>query len=232
MADIGDAVTWQNLLPLSVPVLAYADGPASRWPPEALKALAGRIAGSITVLADETYSIFDAEAGDAGNPAVATAVADRFQAREVSTAYTNTDNCPDLTRALRTKGLFWTDSQFWPEPGCYLWAAAPGITPGRIPPWCPVSPVAVQDRWLGSYNLSTTFHGWPAVKAPPPLPPPPSPGEDDMFVMIRDPQGHVATFNGRDWWPVTDTVSMTAFEGAGIKVVEVTQAQFDSITKR
>lgn len=192
MPDILDAVTWTNLEALSGPVLGYSDGPVSKWPPAAFQALGGRVAGLITVLADEGQAIFDSEAGNAGTDRVATAVADRFQARRFSTCYTNADNLPGLTRSLRAKGVFWTDSQFWPEPGCYLWAAAPGVTPGRLPAWCPVSPVAVQDRPMGGYDVSTTFHGWPFVTAPPPPtpppPPPPPPSEVKITVQLLQVQ--------------------------------------------
>lgn len=175
MTDIGDAVEWSNLVPLAIPVLAYMDGPVSMWPAAAFSALGKRVAGHITVLANEAWEIFDAETGNASDDGVATAVANRFQARKISTVYTNGDNCPNMTRALRNKGIYWTDSQFWPHPGCYLFAAAPGTTPGRLPSWCPVSPVAVQDRWMGGYDLSTTFHGWPFLPAPSPPPPHPTP---------------------------------------------------------
>jgi hypothetical protein len=175
LPDLGDAVDWRNLEALSCPVLAYADGPVSAWPAAAFTALGGRVVGAITVLADERYNIFDSEAGNAGTDAVATAVANRLQSRLHSTCYTNRDNLAGLSRSLQRKGVHWTDAQFWPEPGCYLWAAAPGTPPGRLPAWCPVSPVAVQDRALGPYDLSTTFHNWPAGTAPPPAPQPPTP---------------------------------------------------------
>jgi hypothetical protein len=181
----------------------------------------------MTTQANEAWEIFDAEAGDAGNGAVATAIANRLQARQASTAYTNQANLPDLTAALQGKGLHWTDAQFWGEPGCFLWAAAPGTTPGEVPAWCPVAPVAVQDRWLPGYDISTTFYHWPTVPALVPVPDPAQ--EDADMVMIRDPQGHVCTFNGAHKAVVYEPASMAALEAAGIKVVNVTQAQFNVI---
>ena len=188
MADIYDAVDWTHLEALSGPVLAYMDGPVSKWPPEAFTALGGRVAGHITVLADERYEIFDSETGNAGVDAVATSVATRFERRQESTVYTNKDNFPAQDQALRHKGLHWTDAAFYPEPGCYLWAASPGTTPGELPSWCPVAPVAVQDRWLGDYDVSTTFHNWPTGQpqpAPPPPPqPPPAPQPKGITVQL------------------------------------------------
>jgi peptidoglycan hydrolase-like protein with peptidoglycan-binding domain len=147
--------------------------------------------GLITVLADQRYAIFDSEAGNADVDAVATSMANRRQSGLLSTAYTNADNLPALQSALRRKGMTWTDRQFWPRPGCYLWAAAPGNPPGVTPSWCPVSPVAVQDRWMGGYDVSTTFGGWPLVPAPPKPPPPapqPAPTPSGGLIEVQVPQ--------------------------------------------
>jgi hypothetical protein len=97
-----------------------------------------------------------------------------------SWVYTNADNLPALTQSLARKSLRWADRSEWPQPGVYLWAAAPGTTPGRLPAWCPVSPVAVQDRWEGGYDVSTLYVNLdytppapvPPVPAPRPAPPP------------------------------------------------------------
>jgi hypothetical protein len=221
MADIADAVDWANLEPLSGPVLGYADGPVSAWPNEAFTALGARVVGVITVLADERYAIFDSEAGDAGTDAVATAVADRFQARAESTVYSNASNLPGLSQSLRRKGLHWTDAQFWPEPGCYLWAAAPGITPGTVPSWCPVSPVAVQDRWLPGYNLSTTRTNWPATTGPPP------PTEGDIpVVYVKVSDGETFAIDGSYRYAVLDPADLASLEAAGAKVVKCSDNQF------
>lgn len=192
MGEVADAVPWRNLEALSVPVIGYADGSVSGWPAEAFQTLGKRVVGVITVLADEKYSIFDSEAGNAGTDAVMTAVANRFQSRQESTVYTNADNLPGLNQSMKAKGMHWTDASFWPEPGCYLWAAAPGTTPGRLPAWCPVSPVAVQDRWEGGYDLSTTFGTWPGVASSPvpqPAPPPaPTPAPKEIAVQLLQVQ--------------------------------------------
>jgi hypothetical protein len=229
--DILDSVTWQNLEALNGPVLGYVDGSVSGWPSEAFVALGGRVAGVITVLADERHGIFDAEMGNAGNDAVAAAVANRSQDRLASTCYTNKDNLYGLTQTLRRKGIYWTDMQFWPEPGCYLWAAAPGTTPGRLPSWCPVSPVAVQDRWLPGYDVSTTFTTWPRVTAPPDPPKPQPVLEDDDVILVRDSAGHVVLYNGRDVTPVESSEDMAAFQAAGIKVANVSDAQWGKINR-
>jgi hypothetical protein len=57
----------------------------------------------------------------------------------------------------------------WPAPGAYIWAAAGTV--GEIPSWCPVTPVAVQDRYLSGYDLSTLYDGWLPVIPAPPAPP-------------------------------------------------------------
>ena len=185
-AVMADAVHWQNLLPMAEMVACYRDGPVSQWPAEALKALEARIAVNLTVLADERYEAFDAETGNAGNAAVATAVANRLQDGKWSWVYTNQSNLPGMTQALRGKGVGWTDIQYWPKPAVYLWAAAPGTVPGTNPSWCPVRPAAVQDRWTAGYDLSTVYVdvGWrPPEPAPPPRPAPPSPPPEARLTV-------------------------------------------------
>lgn len=173
--DLLDAVHWQNLLPFSGPVAAYRDGPVSQWSPDAFKQLDGRIAVNITVLADEAWEVFDSETGNAGVDAVATAIANRYQDRKWSWAYSNRDNLPGLTQALKRKSLTWTDASMFPALGVYLWVAAPGTSPGRTPPGLPVQPVAVQDRAVGPYDASTLFVNVWTPPAPPPAPPAPKP---------------------------------------------------------
>jgi hypothetical protein len=183
-----DAVTWQNLLPMAEMVACYRDGHVSQWPAEALKALGSRIAVNITVLANEAWEVFDAETGNASNAAVATAAANRLQDRKWSWVYTNASNLPDVVANLKGKGIRFTDAQYFPKPGVYLWAAAPGTTPGQIPAWCPVRPVAVQDRWMGGYDMSTVYvdTGWrPPAPSPPAAPkPPPPPAETRLNVQL------------------------------------------------
>jgi peptidoglycan hydrolase-like protein with peptidoglycan-binding domain len=58
-----------------------------------------------------------------------------------------------------------------------------------------VAPVAVQDRYLGGYDLSTTFHGWPAATQPapqpvPPPPPPPPPPRGISVQLLQVQQGN------------------------------------------
>jgi hypothetical protein len=49
------------------------------------------------------------------------------------------------------------------------------------------------------------------------------------MVLIRDPAGHVCTFNGAHKAVVTEPASMAALEAAGVKVVNVSQAFFNAI---
>jgi Putative peptidoglycan binding domain len=189
---MADGVHWQNLLPLPDMVACYRDGPVSEWPAQAVQQLGPRIAVNITVLADETWEVFDAETGNAGNELVATAVANRYQDRKWSWVYSNLDNLPDLTAQLKRKGLVWADAQYWPARGVYLWAAAPGTTPGTVPAWCPVRPAAVQDRWSPGYDLSTVYVvvGWrpPVIVPPSPPAPPPPPKEVPIQVQLMQVQ--------------------------------------------
>lgn len=119
----------------------------------------------ISVLADPAGQAFDFEAGDAGAGPVSWAMGVRFGERWWSVGYVNGWNIGELTAAMANRGLSWTDADRFPAPGVYLWAADPSgnIAAGR---WrLPVIPVAVQDRYLGSYDLSTTHPAFPFTVA-------------------------------------------------------------------
>lgn len=163
MVDIYDAVDWRNLVGKAGPKAGYVDGAVSAWPAQAWGSFPGDTLIRVTVLADERVAVFDSEAGNAGVMAVATAVADRFQAGLWSVCYTNANNLPALSAALKAKSQHWQTAEYWPAPGVYLWAAAPGSTLGQPPAWCPVQPVAVQDRWLAGYNISTAYATFPVL---------------------------------------------------------------------
>lgn len=180
-----DAVDWSVLVPLGGPVACYRDGYKSQWSPEGVTALRDRIFWNITVLADPNWEVFDYETGNAGADSVATSVAKRFTANQFSVVYVNEAQHQDISQALSVKGIHWTDRRFYPAPGCYLWAAAPGTTPGQSPPWCPVPPVAVQDRWLVNHDASTLFVPTVIPPPPPPTPPPPPPTPTPPEVKIN-----------------------------------------------
>lgn len=168
MRTMADAVDWQAI-PAGVDAVAgYVDGPRSAWPPEAWAHFAGRPVLRVTVLADDHVLAFDSEPGNAGVDAVAVAVRLRANRGEPSVVYTDHANMNGLTEALGLKSLRWLPASSWPAAGPYLWAAAPGTTPGQVPPWCPVRPVAVQDRWDQTYDLSTLYGGWQPPVEPSP----------------------------------------------------------------
>lgn len=208
--ELLDAVPWVNLLPLPGPVACYRDGAVSKWSPEGVAALAHRIAVNITVLADPRWEAFDSERGNAGVGAVAASVAVRLGRRQWSVVYVNDDLHGPQTDALLFRGVHWTSALFWPEPGCYLWAAAPGTPPGTLPPWVTVLPVAVQDRWLNGYDISTCFGAFPFVGAPKPPPPKPPPPRKDvsMFPIVLVDSGPIGEKNTS--WIVTDNGLMPA----------------------
>lgn len=224
MGDLWDAVTWQNLRDKAGPVMGYPDGPYM-WPAEAWQEYQSRPALEISVTADELYPVFDAETGNAGNEAVATAVANRLQNRQWSTVYSNQANVPGLQQALRGKGVALRDASFWPAPGVYLHVADPSgnIAAGRWHP--PVDPVAVQDVWEAGWDHSTTHGSYPVIGAPVPAPT----TEEIDVLLIRDPAGHVCTFTGAHKAPVTEPASLAAFQAAGVKLVEISQAEFNAI---
>jgi hypothetical protein len=186
--DMLDSVHPEVLAPLSGPVACYRDGSVSQWSDTWITALRARIFWNITVLGNPAWEVFDYETGNAGAASVAAGVAHRFKAGLWSVVYVNENQHQDISQALSVIGIHWTDARFYPEPGCYLWAASPGTTPGVSPPWCPVRPAAVQDRWKGDHDVSTLFVPTtippkPPTPAPPP-PPPPKPVETKINVQL------------------------------------------------
>lgn len=184
MTDLLDAVQWRALVPLSGPVACYRDGRLSQWPAEAIVALRPRVAINITVLADPAWEVFDSETGNAGVDNVAASVRARLDKGLWSWVYTNEANLNGQTAALLARGVHWTDRAMFPEPGCYLWAAAPGTTPGTTPLWCPVPPVAVQDRWMGDHDVSTLYVDLTPKPAPKPPQPAPQPAPVPLEVLF------------------------------------------------
>ena len=175
--DLYDAADWTVLRGVMGPKAGYRDGARYPWPAEAWAALGPDACLSITVLANPAWEAFDREAGNAGSGEVADAVSKRLVGGRWSVVYVNGSDCEPMSAALHNRGVGWMPAEHWPAPGCYLWAAAPGQHPGTAPAWCPVAPVAVQDRWMHSYDVSTTFGSFPRAGGPvtPPQPSPPAP---------------------------------------------------------
>lgn len=160
MTDMADSIHPDAIPADAGAVAGYIDGAKYPWPADAWATFAGRPVLRVSVLADPEAEAFDSEPGNAGVAEVATAVAVRVSRSKPSVVYTDETNLASLTAALAAKGTRWLPASSWPEPGPYLWAAAPGTTPGDVPTWCPVEPVAVQDRWESTYDLSTLRAGW------------------------------------------------------------------------
>lgn len=125
----------------------------------------GKPALRITVLADADGACFDVEAGNAGVPAVLAAVKARIAKGRWAVGYVNEDTFGQMSAAMPAEGLSWAGAEAWPAPGLYIWAADPSgnIAAGR---WVlPVTPLAVQTGYHGSYDLSETAANFPAAAA-------------------------------------------------------------------
>lgn len=180
----------------------------------------GLPAHRITVLNDPAGQIFDVEGGNVNPDADARSMLQRTMAGKWSVGYCNKDWLGAFTNALAALELRWLDALLWPTPGPYLWAAAPGTTPGTIPAWCPVRPIMVQDRWLDTIDLSTVYGPYPGrvggyidgpvsqwpqpawqrftlipdLPAPPfpfPMPGPQPPGDDEMATYVAVATGEM-----------------------------------------
>lgn len=183
MADLYDAVDWKVLEGKQGAKAGYVDGAESMWPVEAWQAFQHDTLIHITVLADQTYEAFDGELGNAGPAAVATAIANRIADKKWCWLYSNQDQLPGYLQALKGKGVQPLDRSLFPKPGCYLWLADPSgnIAAARWVP--PVDPVAVQDRYEGTFDVSTLFVGLGSAP-PPPTPQPPV----NLEVTVNVPQ--------------------------------------------
>lgn len=122
----------------------------------------GTLAVRATVLADPAGQVFDVEPGNAPAARAVAVMADRVTARRWSIAYVNESNITDVEDELAGHGLGFTSAELWPHPGVYVGAADPSrnVAAGR---WrLPARPVFVQDRYMGTYDLSTTADNFPA----------------------------------------------------------------------
>lgn len=127
--------------------------------------LDGQQALHITVQANPGSECFDIEQGNASGFSVGGSIKARYDRGLWSIAYISEDFLSTLRALVENNQLPLLPADSWPAPGCYLWAATGGATPGTIPPWCPVTPIAVQDRYQGVYDVSTTFGRFPAAVA-------------------------------------------------------------------
>lgn len=221
MPTMADAVDWQAIPADVAAVAGYIDGPVSAWPAEAWARFAGRRVLRVSVLADPTAMSFDSEPGNAGVTAVAVAVRLRANRGEPSVVYTDESNSGGLTAALAAKSLRWLPAGSWPAPGPYLWAAAPGTVPGTIPSWCPVQPVAVQDRWEHTYDLSTLFAGWLPPTEPASVPAPdstgtPAPAPAQTYALA--PDDAIRTGAPRRFVPIPTYDEAAQLLAQGVKV--------------
>lgn len=238
MADLYDAVDWKALEGVQGAKAGYVDGAESMWPVEAWQTFQHDELIHITVLADQTYEAFDGELGNAGPEKVATAIANRSQEGKWSWLYSNQDQLPGYLQALRSKGCYPLDRSLWPKAGFYLWLADPSgnIAAARWVP--PVDPVAIQDRYKGTFDISSLFVGLGASQpsAPGPAPTPggvtvnvpqvseSNPGPNQVVGWVSSVQAllnvkHNAglTVDGR-FGPATDAAVKRFQEASGIGV--------------
>lgn len=230
VADLYDAVTWQNLLPFTGPVMGYPDGRYA-WPADAWAAFQKRPAVlQISVTADERYPVFDSEYGDADQEQVATAAANRMQSGQWTVIYSAQSTMPTLTAALKSKGQTWRDAQYWPEPGIYMHVADPSgnIAAGRWHP--PVTPVAVQTQWLAGYDISECHGTYPVIPGPAPEPSPeplpPLQEADVMFVAVATGPASAAPQE------VIEPGSMFLVYGGAYKYVILAPADVEALTAK
>jgi len=190
MTEVRDAVTWQNLQGWPGPKAGYIDGVRSVWPAEAWTALAPGPFLRISVLGNPEAEIQDCESGDQSAATCAATCSVRVGRGQWVLWYTNETDLPAAVAALRSKGLRFTDAQYWPRPAVYLFVADPVGVPHLDVPWAPVQPLMVQDRWNPGYDQSScygSFMAQPDPPAPTPAPAPAKPkGKDVRTIYACD----------------------------------------------
>jgi hypothetical protein len=188
VADLWDAVNWENLKDKPGAKAGYLDGSISAWPPEAWQTFAADPLVRISVLAAAGADAYDGETGNAGPAAVATAIANEVTDGRHPWLYCNETDLPGYLAALKGKGLQPLDRSLWPARGFYLWLADPSgnIAAGNWHP--PVDPVAVQDEAAGGFDHSTLYVNLGAPPTPPPAPPQPPPKPPEVLLTVMVPQ--------------------------------------------
>lgn len=234
MATMADAVNPANLPAGVAAVAGYVDGPKSQWPETAWAKLTVP-ALRVSVFAAADALGFDvSDVGNASPTAVAVTVAQRTRQGLPSVCYINRDGLTPMSDALRMKGLSWLPPGAWPHPGPYLWAADPTGAPHLSVSWAPVQPVAVQDRWLGTYDLSSLADGWlPVVATSPGVPTVTTADrtEDDMLYVLTAPSGAAYLLYAGKVVPLHDAASVQALYAAGARQVALpSTADLDAIT--
>lgn len=125
----------------------------------------GRESVRITVLANQAGQMFDIEGGDAPASEVAKAVRARYDQEFWSGAYVNEANSEQAIVDIGGAGVPLRTAHDWPQAGFYLWCADPSGNIARGNWRLPVQPIAIQDRYPGPYDLSTTYGGFTAQVA-------------------------------------------------------------------
>ena len=233
MATMADAVNPANLPAGVAAVAGYVDGPRSQWPATAWATFTvPELRVSVFAAADALG--FDvSDVGNASPTAVAVTVAQRSRQGLPSVLYVNRDYLVNMTGALRMKGLNWLPPGAWPHPGPYLWAADPTGVPHLAVSWAPVQPVAVQDRFLGTYDLSSLADGWlPVVATTPGVPTVTTTTriEDDMLYVLTAPSGASYLLYGGKAVGLHDAATVAALVAAGARTVALSStADLDAI---
>jgi hypothetical protein len=226
---MADSVNPAALPPGMAAYAGYVDGAKSKWPPTWWAKFTVPVL-KITTLASLDAMAFDYEPGNAGSFGVAVAVRGRTNGGLPSVVYLNEDGLVEMTSALAGKSLSWLPVWAWPHPGPYIWPADWSIPPGTIPSWCPVRPVAVQDRSYPDFDLSTLYTNWLPVIPPPGPVPPSTGGKGETVVIVRGPNGAAYVISGGKAVGLTTGAEIIAAQQAGIPVWQFSnQTQFDAL---
>ena len=193
MGDMYDAVNPGNIPAGARAVAGYLDGSVSAWPAAAWNKYQGTPHLVISVLADARANTMDVEVGNAPAAAAASAAKRHQDLGTWTVVYCNRSTMGTVAAACQAAGTPLRDGTHWPEAGTYLWVSDPTGVPHLLVPGAPVQPIAVQDRWEGTYDMSSCMGTFPQLPAPAQAPPTPIP---------HGCVGMIPTASGKGYWLV------------------------------
>lgn len=164
-------------------------------------------------------------------------VARRRKAGVDPTVYTTLSLWPTLVQAMNTAGV--AQPHWW----IASWNERAEMIDGAVAHQYDTVPNRWDDSIVADY--------WPGIDPahtnpapPPPAPPAPTPAgptpaqlaaaaaldlEDDDMIMVHDPKGDIYLVSGSLYVHIPATADVTAFEGAGLKQVNISQAMSDNL---
>jgi hypothetical protein len=215
---MGDAVNGYNL-PSGLDLYAgYIDGEYADWTLIASRFGAG-ISLKITAIPGSQWAleadVCDCETGDYTPQQAAAWALARLRGHNVARIYSSRSTWPQVVRFLGT-----LDTEV-------LWWAATLDGTTAVPGAAAVQFTNHGNLW--DESVISDVRWWPAANPPAPAPPS-QPGKDPDMILVRNTAtGEVATFNGAQKVHLADQAAVSAFQTAGLALVELDANSYTAI---